>query len=100
MMGSEDSPQGATLGAQSKKRKRVSNETAGTLSGNVNNPTHDETDLHTTPTRKKGKESVNASVGKEKRLRNFRRKAPQTYLEKLHRATTQRCEATSLFKRA
>jgi hypothetical protein len=89
-MGSEGSPQHATPGAEGKKRKRVPDRTSGTSSGKVNSPTHVETDLLSTPANKKGKKSTAASVEKEKRLRRFRQKAPQTYLEKLHRATTQR----------
>ena len=74
--------------SSSNKRKRPASSTP--TKGNVVDLTEDGDDqaVSASPNRKKA--SPRKAQDVEKRLRKFRHYAPQTYLEKLHRATTQR----------
>ncbi|KAL1965096.1 hypothetical protein VTN77DRAFT_6009 [Rasamsonia byssochlamydoides] len=84
----------------SASRKRSSNEQSGsskrrrTDAGNPSKPIEviDLTDdsVTTTPTKNKAKRTPSSKETPERRARMFRRKPPQSYLEKLARATTQR----------
>jgi hypothetical protein len=81
--------------AKSKKRKLE--DLQDEKPSNSSNPTLQ--DLNSTQssikTKSKGKseakDDVNLKKGQEKRLRRYRARAPQSFLEKLHRAQTQRC---------
>jgi len=72
----------------SKKRKRTATSTPSKTAIDLTND-YDGQDSPTSSKKKKAA-TPRKSKDEEKRLRRFRQKAPSTYLEKLHRATTQR----------
>ena len=78
------------------KRKRIMSDSTPTLSGKakVIDLTADVGtevgDTEATTPSKKTKPKAKRAADEEKRPRSFRSRAPQAYLEKLHRATTQR----------
>ena len=51
----------------------------------------EEAEVQSPPSKGKKRASPRKAKDEEKRLRRFRQHAPSAYLEKLHRATTQRC---------
>ena len=71
-----------------KKRKRTATSTPSKLVDLTND---DDAREVASPSKKKKKAATpKKATDEEKRLRRFRQHAPSTYLEKLHRATTQR----------
>lgn len=70
-------------GSPTKKRKRNTPVKTMADSGNAH-------DLHAASSPSKKKKATTKKPDEEKRLKRFRSKAPSSYLEKLHRATTQR----------
>ena len=91
-MGLEDPIKRSGPRSTNEKRKRVDNNAPITLSGNVDNPTRKKIDRNASQDDRKAKKSSRKEAAEEKRLRRFRKSPPQSYLEKLERATTQRQE--------
>ncbi|EEP80761.1 conserved hypothetical protein [Uncinocarpus reesii 1704] len=80
----------STAGTTPTKTKRARTAGRGEAASDVNvTPTRKRKGTRSTP-RKQGVDDDIEVVQEEKRLRPFRKKAPQTYLTKLARATTQR----------
>ena len=89
-MGSEYATKPSGPKITSQKRKRAGTDTLVTPSGDVDDPKAGEIEHDASPTKKKTNKSTGKQATEEKRLRRFRKSPPQSYLEKLERATTQR----------
>jgi hypothetical protein len=85
--------------AAAKRKKRKLEDLQDEKPLNSSNPTLRDLNStqSSTKTKSKGKseakDDATAEKGQEKRLRRYRDKAPQSFLEKLHRAQTQRYAA-------
>ena len=74
--------------SSTRKRKRTATSKGQTTSGDLTDEPNVDTE-YLSPS-KSQKHSPRKSKREEKRLRRYRSQAPSSYLEKLHRATTQR----------
>lgn len=86
----EDPQVPAEPSVSSPVKQRVRKRRRTATKGQITDLTAEDDSQPISPKEKKTKGSSPSKTKEEKRLKRFRHQAPATYLERLHRATTQR----------